>query len=264
MKINILGASLLFTCIACSTPAEKMKSVESQVEAQLELTDPEQLVADIESVHQKNTFKSFEVVEFDLNLVFGGKKRFEGRIYMMTDGSRVKMEDSSSTKLWDGNKAMVLPDTLDNESARFTLLTWSYFFAAPYKLSDPGTKHEFLGQLPLAESEFSANRMTFGNGVGDTPDDWYVVYKDNNSDLLAAMAYIVTGGGNSVEEAEKDPHAITYEAYTEIGGIPFATQWNFWTWTKEGKMNKLLGSASVSNIRLVKKAGDLFRSTDSI
>jgi hypothetical protein len=264
MRMKILGVSLFALSIACTTPVTKKEEVGNQVEVQGELTNSEQFVADIESVHQKNIFKSFEVVEFDLNLVFGGKKRFEGRIYIMTDGSKVKMEDGSSTKLWDGNKAMVLPDTLDNESARFGLLTWSYFFAAPYKLSDPGTNHEFLGQLPLEDSEYSANKLTFGNGVGDTPEDWYVVYKDRNSDLLAAMAYIVTGGGTALEDAEKNPHAITYEAYTELGGIPFATQWNFWTWTKEGKMNKLLGSASVSNIRLVKKAGDLFRSTDSI
>jgi len=35
----------------------------------------------------------------------------------MTDGSKVRMEDASSSKLWDGNKAMVLTDTLDKESA---------------------------------------------------------------------------------------------------------------------------------------------------
>ena len=52
--------------------------------------------------------------------------------------------------------------------------------------------------------------MTFDRGIGDAPDDWYVVYKDNNSDLLAALVYIVTGGGTSVEVAEEDPHTITY------------------------------------------------------
>ena len=117
MRIKILGVSLFALSIACTTPVTKKKEVESQVEAQDELTNFEQLVADIESVHHKNTFKSFEAVEFDLNLVFGGKKRFDGRIYIMTDGSKVRMEDASSSKLWDGNKAMVLTDTLDKESA---------------------------------------------------------------------------------------------------------------------------------------------------
>jgi len=106
--------------------------------------------------------------------------------------------------------------------------------------------------------------MTFEKGIGDTPEDWYIVYKDRNSDLLAAMAYIVTSGEKTVEEAEKDPHVITYEAYTEVGGIPFATQWNFWTWNEAGEMNKLLGSATVSNIEFTEKEGDMFQLTASL
>lgn len=116
----------------------------------------------------------------------------------------------------------------------------------------------------MGESEYSANKLTFGNGVGDTPEDWYVVYKDRNSDLLAAMVCIITGGGIALEDAEKDPHVITYEAHIALDGMPFATIWNFWTWTKEGKMNTLLGSASVSNILLIKKAGDLSSPTASL
>ncbi|MDB4060624.1 hypothetical protein OAD50_05285 [Vicingaceae bacterium] len=82
-----------------------------------------------------------------------------------------------------------------------------------------------------------------------------------NSDLLAAMAYIVTGGETSVEDAEKTPHVITYEAYVEVKGVPVATQWNFWTWNQAWEMNKLLGSATVSNVDFLEKAGDTFNFT---
>ena len=55
-------------------------------------------------------------------------------------------------KYWDGKKAMVLPDNVDDKNARFGLLTWSYFFAAPYKLSDPGTNHKYLSDIPLLDA----------------------------------------------------------------------------------------------------------------
>ncbi len=105
---------------------------------------------------------------------------------------------------------------------------------------------------------FETGKLTFGENVGDSPDDWYIVYKEKESSLLAAMAYIVTAS-SSVEEAEEDPHAITYEAYTEVGGIPFATQWNFWTWNEQGELNKLLGSATISNIKFIKNSLDEFK-----
>ncbi len=263
---KIFATLFVVLAIACSNPAEKTKKVDTNSEnvEEKQLSDAQKLVAGIEQIHRKHVFESFDAVQFDLNLTFGGKERFDGRISMRTNGSAIKTENNNSIKLWNGTKAMVLPDTLNNESARFGLLTWAYFFAAPYKLNDPGTKHEFLGQLQLGESELEANKLTFNKGIGDTPNDWYIVYKDENSDLLAAMAYIVTSGETDLEEAEKDPHVITYEAYVEVGGVPFATQWNFWTWNQEGEMDKLLGNATVSNIEFIKKAGDLFNLTASL
>jgi len=260
---RIITAVFVTLIMACSAPAEKAKNIEVGTDSiqKKEVTDAETLVGRIEESHGKSKFNLNEVVQFDLKLMFGGKERFNGRMYIMTDGSKIKMEDALTLKYWDGNKAMVLPSEENEAKARFDLLTWSYFFTAPYKLSDAGTNHEYLGQLNLGGSEFEANKLTFNQGVGDTPDDWYIVYKDNNSDLLAAMAYIVTSGETAVAEAEKNPHIITYEAYTDVGGIPIATQWNFWTWNQEGEMNELLGSATVSNVEFINKAGDLFNLT---
>ena len=175
---------------------------------------------------------------------------------MTPSGGLVKMTDSSKTLIWDGKTSFSSYSSY--KSSRFGLLTWSYFFAAPYKLSDPGTNMEYLGGKKLNELSFETGKLTFGENVGDSPDDWYIVYKEKESSLLAAMAYIVTAS-SSVEEAEEDPHAITYEAYTEVGGIPFATQWNFWTWNEQGELNKLLGSATISNIKFIKNSLDEFK-----
>ena len=253
--------------VACTNSAEKTNNAQGanqeEVKNEEVLTDAQKLVVSIEEAHRKNLFAANEAIQFELNLQFGGKEKLNGRIYLLTDGSKVKIEDAFGLKYWDGERAMVLTNTENNDDARFDLLTWSYFFTAPYKLNDPGVKQKFQGKRRLGDSEFEANRMTFEKGIGDTPDDWYIVYKDRDSDLLAAMAYIVTSGGTNVEEAEKDHHVITYEGYTAVGGVPFATQWNFWTWNEEGEMNKLLGSATVSNIEFIKKAGDMFNLTAS-
>ena len=260
MRKVFLAVTIVAMSSACSFSSDNNVAKE---EPKVEFTDAEKLVAEIEKTHKKEVFEQNEVVQFDLQLNFGGKERFNGRVYVMISGAKIKMEDDSTLMFWNGEKAMVLPSTENNEKARFDLLTWSYFFTAPYKLSDPGTNHQFLGSSFLGGAEYDANKLTFDQGTGDTPEDWYIVYKDKNSGLLAAMAYIVTSGGATLEEAEKDPHVITYEAYTDIGGIPFATQWNFWTWNESGEMHKLLGNATIGNIEFTKKAGDLFSLTAS-
>lgn len=255
MKLKNILIILLCSVVVSSCKSEQAKDKkEDKTPDKVEQTKADSLVSAIEKAHGKSVFDKKELVQFDLNLFFGGKSRFEGTILMTPDGSLIKMQDSSTVMIWDGKKAFIVPDSADDAGARFALFTWSYFFAAPYKLSDEGTKHEYLGEQPLGDMTFLANKLTFKENVGDSPDDWYILYKDKNSDLLAAMAYIVTYGGTSKSEAEEDPHLITYEAYSEIEGIPFATQWNFWTWNKKGEMKKLLGNATISNIKFIKKA----------
>ena len=178
---------------------------------------------------------------------------------MTPNGDRIKMQDSMATMIWDGKKAMIVPDTSSEKGARFALFTWSYFFASAYKLSDPGTNHKLLGEQILGDKKYTTSKLTFDENIGDTPDDWYVIYRKDSSNLMAAMVYIVTAGGTSQEEAEEDPHAITYEAYTEVEGVPIATVWNFWDLNEQGEMEKLLGNAFIKNIRFIEEtSGDMF------
>lgn len=253
-KATILISIIVFGLISCGpkTEADKNESL---------LSPAELFVQSIENEHNSEVYNSKEIIQFDLNLVFGGKVRFDGSIQMTPNAGMVNMKDSNKTMIWDGQNAYTSDSSYSK--ARFDLLTWSYFFAAPYKLNDKGTIHTILGQKLLNEESFDALKLTFEDGIGDSPEDWYVVYKDQKSDLLAAMAYIVTSS-KSLEEAEKDPHAITYEAYVELDGIPFATQWNFWTWNEEGELNKLLGSAVISNIRFIKKEESLFKPSSDL
>lgn len=220
-------------------------------------------VESIELANQANSWYNEELIEFDLELYFGGKERFNGRIFMTPDGGKVRMESRDEVlMIFDGKNAFISPDSLSLKKARFDLLTWSYFFAAPYKLSDPGTHIEELGMNLLGNTSFNSARLTFDNGVGDSPEDWYVLYQDTVTDYLVGMAYIVTYS-QSKEVAEEDPHLITYESFVDIGPYPTATNWNFWTWNMQGEMDKLLGTATISNLKFTSSNSDLFLTPSS-
>lgn len=276
MKLNNVLVVLMLSAalMACGTKKSEQdesssSAVDSTETAAQTTTKVDLFIQSIEEAHQKAKIKQKEVIQFDLNLSFGGKTKFNGSIVMTPSGNLIKMKDSARTLIWDGNDVLISPDSANTEGARFSVLTWSYFFAAAYKLSDPGAQMKLLGEKSLknlavenADStgfNYDAARLYFGDEVGDSPDDWYIVYKDKETNLLAAMAYIVTFGGKSKEKAEETPHLITYEAYADVEGIPIATQWNFWTWNQEGEMGKLLGEARLTNIKFIKQTTDLFK-----
>ncbi|MBL4710851.1 MAG: hypothetical protein JKY48_20700 [Flavobacteriales bacterium] len=238
---------LLTTLVSCGT--EKTKQNEDVSQAGANKNDANDFVERIESIHNKKLFMEYDAIQFDLNLNFKGKQKFSGRVYMTTDGQQIQAKGERKEMYWNGKKAMILPDTAESLKARSALFTWTHFFAAPYKLSEQSTKHHYLGPTKLGGDKYLASKMTFAN----SPDDSYVLYKGDN-DLLVAMTYISKGRNKK----ESEPRAITYEAFTDLEGIPFATQWNFWSRDEDGNLDKLLGSASLGNIRFMKKAGDSF------
>ena len=80
-------------------------------------------------------------------------------------------------------KVYQTPADIDDVRNRFYIFTWSYFFLFPYKLGDPGTVWESYENNKLADKIFDTQKLTFKNDVGDSPDDWYIVYADPKSNV---------------------------------------------------------------------------------
>ncbi len=248
----VLGI-LLLTFSNCSNGTEQPADDIADVSSEQLLPEVTSLpiVEALESAHKVDIFKQKKAVSFDIELYFGGSKRLDGTIISTTgsDGIRIEREDGSILG-YDGEKVWLSPASAEEGGARFAVFTWQYFFMAPFKFSDPGTNWEDLGDKPLDGAPHATAKLTFDTGTGDAPDDWYVAYKDKETDLLDALAYIVTFRA-SQEKAEEEPHAISYHNYEEVDGIPIAKEWKFWLWTDEKGISDQLGEASISNVKFV-------------
>lgn len=239
--------SLLIACQA------KEKKTTTSTTPQTEVVKEETEVQKIESAHQKAQFLSKKAIQFDIDIQFGNQKFLEGKMTLLTNSSEALIE------MKDGNKIIVNKDKVyhspalgDNPMTRFHAYTWSYFFLFPYKLSDEGTLWSEFGNESLNDTPYNIQKLTFSNDTGDTPDDWYYVYSNPESHLLSVAAYIVTYGKGK-EEAEKEPHAIKFEDFTKIDGIPFANKWTFWGWSKADGLSKQIGTATLKNIHFVEE-----------
>lgn len=205
-------------------------------------------VKSIEAMHNKSSWDDKDAVAFDIELSFNGEQRLDARITSLTNSSQVRVEKKDGTILfYNGEQMFLHPNDAEANSARFDVFAWQYFFALPYKVSDPGTKLEVLEQKRMMGNILKRARLTFDENTGDSPDDWYLLYQESDTGLLHAAAYIVTLGKN-IEEAEKNPHAIIYRDYVVESGIPVSTRWTFHNWSEEDGFGEQIGEAVISNI----------------
>lgn len=190
----------------------------------------------IEEAHNRAQWQAYDLVRFDLQLKAGGEDRLNASFWFDPSLYRARMETrDGSVVIFDGQEAYSWGPKI--QRARFHVLTWPYFFAAPFKLSDPGSSMEIMSPSAMNDREFPAARLTFSRGVGDTPDDWYIIYKHPRSNLLHGMAYIVTYAQDQ-EEAEQKPHAIAYQDYESLDGIPVSRRWVFHKWNGDPRSGK--------------------------
>lgn len=224
-----------------------------------EPTFQEAFAAPIENAFGADAWRSKEAVETGIQVSFGGNELIDGKMLFTPDTGRSRLELADGTvAVFDGRQAWVSPADAELSGARFHLLTWPYFLAVPAKLRDPGARLEELAPKRLGEADYDAARLTFGPGVGDAPDDWYVLYRKPDTGRLAAMAYIVTYG-NTLEKAEAEPHAITYEELREVGGVEIPHRWRFWLWSEgKGIHGDPIGEVKLSDVRFVTPAADAF------
>jgi hypothetical protein len=207
----------------------------------------------IEKTHGGALWAQRRALTMRASISFGGNERFVGQMTYAPHRNQVRMEaDNGDLLVFDGQKAWVSPRTANYPpGARFHLLTWTYFLAAPFKLDDPGTHVRLTGEHPLRGRHHPTAKLTFGQGVGDSPEDWYVLYRDPVTHRLAAMSYIVTYT-KSAEKAEEEPHAVTYHAFDDVDGVKLPLLWKFWLWSAErGVYGDRLGEVILSDVRFV-------------
>ena len=212
----------------------------------------------IEAAHNKEAYKDKEAVTFNLDIIFGGKPAFKGKVTQLADGSKIRIDNPDGSKvIYDNEDVFICPKDANNERARFNIFTWSYFFSLPYKLNDPGTFWEAPVEKEIDGKPTQTAKLSFEEGTGDAPDDWYVVYQNPENSSLAGAAYIVSYG-KTQSEAEKEPHAIKYHNYQKVDEVPIATKWTFHNWSDESGFGDEIGEATLSNIEFLNVSEALF------
>ena len=133
---------------------------------------------------------------------------------------------------WDGTKAWKSSEEV-KENARFWSLTPFYFIAIPFVLADPGVLLAPEGTATFEDTTYDLVRATFSPGTGDSPEDYYVVYLDQQTRRVAGVRYVVTYKGFFPDGGSTPEKFMKYDGQQSVDGITFAQTFRTFAWNPE-------------------------------
>lgn len=243
LRHSILLIALSLLCFACNTKQEDATT---------------QAIKKVEKAHGLEKWWKTKALQFDIQVTFGEEVKVDGQFTFETNAGRVHAKLKNDTvAIFDGKKAWV--SSLEKfPRARFHLLTWPWFISTPMKLRGGGASLSEVHERELQSKKYLVSKQTFAKGTGDTPDDWYLIYIDPQTNLVYGSAYIVTYG-KDIEKAEETPKIVTFHDYVDLDGTKISTKWLFHKWNeKEGIIGSPVGKVVVSNLKFVDVSDEFF------
>ncbi len=247
---------IIFSTLALSL---FLSAIKGQTLSKQPLGTASNFVEQIKKAQRVNQFQLQKAVSFDIETTVNGKPT-TANLTTMTNSSKIRLQYADGrTVVFDGKKMWLnSTDASAYKQARFEIFMWQYFFMAPFKMDDAGTNWQTMTDKIVDNNEYARAKLTFRNGTGDTPNDWYIVHRNKATDFLSAMAYIVTFGNKPIAEAEKRANGITYDDFITVENVQFATTWHFSKWSEQRGFYDPKGVAKVKNIRFIQPTVETF------
>lgn len=135
-----------------------------------------------------------------------------------------RVESEAQTIGYDGEQVWVMPAESNASRARMTYNLYFYFYAFPFVIGDPGIFYEDVDSKEIMGKVYDGVKVTYGNGVGDSPKDIYIVYFDPDTHKMEWLMYTATFGA---AEASDRFNLINYGEWQEVNGVilPKSLQW---------------------------------------
>jgi len=135
-----------------------------------------------------------------------------------------RIDAENQTVGFDGDHVWVNPPSENASGQRMRYNLMFYFYAFPFVVGDPGITYEDVGALELMGKTYNGVKVSYGDGVGDSPKDNYIVYADPETNQMEWLMYTATFGGG---EASERYSLIKYDGWKDFEGVilPSSLQW---------------------------------------
>lgn len=217
MKNTFYLLMLITVMVSCKdkTPETKVES-EPYIEEELDVTTsayPENVTKVFEAHGGLDTWNEMSTLEFSVEKPGGYEittTDLKDRYTLIEmpkhtigfDGEVLWMKNRDNTK-YEGNP-------------KFYYNLMFYFYAMPFVLADDGIMYAEAEPLVFEGKTYPGIQISYESGVGESPDDEYIMYYDQDTNKMAWLAYTVTFGK---DEKSKDFNFIKYGNWQEVEGL---------------------------------------------
>lgn len=142
---------------------------------------------------------------------------------------------------WDGSQAWkVEPEGQELKiNPRFWSMTPYYFVAVPFVFADPGAVLELGPDETVQGQVWNTVKVGYESGVGDAPDDQYVVYLHPETHRVGGLRYFVSYPGFFPDGGHGPEKWMGYTGEQKVGGATVATHNHTYTYGPEGAGEKV-------------------------
>ena len=135
-----------------------------------------------------------------------------------------RIESEEQTVGFDGKQVWVYPasENADRQRMRYNLMF--YFYAFPFVVGDPGINYEDLEPIEIKGLSYNAVKVSYGEGVGDSPKDNYIILSNQETNQMEWLMYTATFGRGETSDRYS---LIKYEGWQSYQGVylPNSLQW---------------------------------------
>ncbi len=137
---------------------------------------------------------------------------------------------------WDGTEAWTSPSDAEIPvNPRFWSMTPYYFVGIPFVFSDEGIHFELMGTSDFEGNTYYQVKVTYDQGIGDAPDDYYIVYIDTTSKYVGALRYIVSYEGFFPKGEHAPEKMMVFDGEQMVDGIRLPEKYRTYWWVDEEK-----------------------------
>lgn len=222
-----IGFIIVLTSCKNNTSEATQKSVTDVTTQSKVIEYPESLNKVFDNHGSLLTWQEMKILSYEIIKEEGNEKQ---TIDLLS--RREAIEGSNFKSGFDGSAYWVEADTTYTGNAKFYTNLMFYFYAMPFVLADEGITYTQAEPITFEGVDYPGYRISYGDGIGVSPEDEYFIHYDSESNEMAWLGYTVTFF--SGEPSEKISW-IRYDDWKIINGLKLP---NSLTWykVKEGKI----------------------------
>ena len=184
----------------------------------------------LDAMGGEQAFAKLRTLKFDFVVERGGSEvarvhhvwdRWDGR-YRVEGKSRagapllylLNVQQRGEGRAWvDGRETTgdERKEALEKGYARF--INDTYWLLMPSKMLDPGVNLASEGEVEKDGKKYDVVRLTFGDGIGLTPQDTYWAYVSKDTGLMERWDMVLTG------QKPEERSTFTWDDWQTVGGV---------------------------------------------